>query len=106
MWRSIDHLFFTILVASLVVHFSGAACIVLSPKPPDADLALDDLPDRFARVLLPPKPPEPEVKKEEVAKGEEEPKKDVKKDAKKDPSRSTPRSARTRSRPRWPARAC
>jgi outer membrane biosynthesis protein TonB len=82
-WRSIDHLFFTILAASLVIHFSGAACIALSPKPPDADLALDDLPDRFARVLLPPKPPEPEVKKEEVAKGEE-PKKDVKKDTKKD----------------------
>src|SRR5262249_1563033 len=56
-WRSIDHLFFTILVASLVVHFSGAACIALSPKPPNNDLALDELPDRFAKVLLPPKPP-------------------------------------------------
>src|SRR5262249_60302915 len=58
-WRSIDHLFFTILVASLVVHFSGAACIALSPKPPDNDLALDELPDHFATVLLPPQPPAP-----------------------------------------------
>src|SRR5215470_9369368 len=62
-WRSIDHLFFGILAVSLFLHFAGAACIMLSPKPPDPDLALDELPDRFARVLLPPKQPEPEQPK-------------------------------------------
>ena len=81
-WRSIDHLFFGILAASLFLHFTGAACIMLSPKPPDADLTLDELPDRFARVLLPPKAPEPEQPKaEQTAQAEEkkEPKRDVKK---------------------------
>jgi hypothetical protein len=81
-WRSIDHLFFGILAASLFVHFAGAACILISPKPLDTDLSLDELPDRFARVLLPPKPPEPEQQKApETAQAEE--KKDVKKDVKK-----------------------
>jgi hypothetical protein len=69
-WSSLDHLFFGILALSLLVNFSGAACIALSPKPPDADLTLDDLPDRFAKMLVPPKPPEPEKAKEEE-KGEE-----------------------------------
>jgi len=80
-WRSIDHLFFGILAASLFVHFAGAACIILSPKPPDTDLSLDELPDRFARVLVPAKPPEPEKAPEQTAQVEE--KKDVKKDVKK-----------------------
>jgi len=81
-WRSIDHLFFGILAASLFVHFTGAACIILSPKPPDADLTLDELPDRFARVLVPAKPPEPEAAKPtEVAQADD--KKDQKKDVKK-----------------------
>ena len=81
-WRSIDHLFFGILAVSLFIHFAGAACIMLSPKPPDTDLALDELPDRFARVLLPPKPQEPEQKApEQTAQAEE--KKDVKKEVKK-----------------------
>src|SRR5262245_24949594 len=83
-WRSIDHLFFTILVASLILHFAVAVWIMLSPKPADADLSLDELPDRFARVLLPPKPPEPEQQKapEQTAQTEEkkEPKKDKKKE--------------------------
>jgi hypothetical protein len=81
-WRSIDHLFFGILAVSLFIHFAGAACIMLSPKPPDPDLSLDELPDRFARVLLPPKPPEPEQQKApEQAQNEE--KKEVKKEVKK-----------------------
>src|SRR5215471_4132482 len=81
-WTSIDHLFFGILAASLFLHFLVAALIALSPKPPDADLSLDELPDRFARVLLPPKQPEPEVAKtNEPAQTEE--KKDQKKDVKK-----------------------
>jgi outer membrane biosynthesis protein TonB len=94
LWTSIDHLFFGILVASLFVHFAGAACIALSPKPPDADLSLDELPDRFARVLLPPKPPEPEVAKA-TEPAQTEDKKDQKKDVKKKdlPADATARKA-------------
>lgn len=69
-WSSLDHVFFAILAASVLLNFSGAACIALSPKPPDTDVTLDELPDRFAKLLVPPKPPEPEKPKEE-AKGEE-----------------------------------
>jgi TonB family protein len=74
-WSSLDHLFFAILAASLVVNFSGAACIALSPKPPDSDVTLDEMPDRFAKLLVPPKAPEPEKPKEEP-KGDEEVKKE------------------------------
>jgi outer membrane biosynthesis protein TonB len=92
-WRSIDHLFFGILAASLFLHFVGAACIMLSPKPPDPDLSLDELPDRFARVLVPAKPPEPEKAPEQTAQAEE--KKEVKKEKKKDdlPQDATQRKA-------------
>jgi TonB family protein len=95
-WSSIDHLFFGILAASLFLHFVGAACIVLSPKPLDADLSLDELPDRFARVLLPPKAPEPEQPKATEPTAQTEEKKDAKKDVKKKdelPADSTARKA-------------
>ncbi len=69
-WSSLDHVFFGILAASVLVCFSLAAWIALTPKPADSDVTLDELPDRFAKLLVPPKPPEPEKPKEEP-KGEE-----------------------------------
>jgi hypothetical protein len=94
-WRSIDHLFFAILALSLFLHFAAAALIMLSPKPADPDLALDELPDRFARVLLPPKPPEPEQPKAPEQTAQTEDKKDTKKDVKKKdlPADATARKA-------------
>lgn len=77
LWTSLDHLFFTILAASVLLNFTGAACIALSAKPPDADITLDELPDRFAKLLV---PPAPEEKPKEEPKGEEKvEKKEVKK---------------------------
>ncbi|HYO53809.1 AgmX/PglI C-terminal domain-containing protein [Archangium sp.] len=58
-WRSMDRMFLGILAASLLLHFSGAAIIIASEPPPEPELSLDELPDRFARVLMPPKPEEP-----------------------------------------------
>ena len=69
-WSSMDHVFFAILAVSVLLNFTGAACIALTPKPPDSDVALDELPDRFAKLLVPPPAPEPEKPKEEP-KGEE-----------------------------------
>jgi outer membrane biosynthesis protein TonB len=66
-----DQLFFGILTASLVLHFSGATCIYFTPRPPEAELSLDELPDRFAKVLIPTKAPEPEVKETQTAAAEE-----------------------------------
>jgi outer membrane biosynthesis protein TonB len=60
LWQSMDRVFFTILALSLVLHFSGATFIYLTPKPVETELALDQLPDRFAKVLIPVKLPEPD----------------------------------------------
>ena len=58
-WRTMDRMFFGILAASLLLHFSGAALIIASEPPPEPELELDQLDDRFARVLMPPKQEEP-----------------------------------------------
>lgn len=55
LWRTLDRVFFTILAASLLLHFSGAALIIAAEPPPEPELSLDELPERFARVLMPPK---------------------------------------------------
>jgi len=76
LWQSVDHLFFLILLGSLAVHFSGATYLALLPNTEEAELSLDQLPDRFARVLLPPKPEPtrpktpPEAEKKEAKKEE------------------------------------
>ncbi|PTL79221.1 AgmX/PglI C-terminal domain-containing protein [Vitiosangium sp. GDMCC 1.1324] len=54
-WRTMDRMFFGILAASLFLHFSGAAVIIASEPPKEPELALDQLDDRFVRVLMPPK---------------------------------------------------
>ena len=78
LWTSMDHVFFAILAASVLLNFSGAACIALSAKPPDSDVTLDELPDRFAKLLVPP-PPEADKPKEEPKGEEKVEKKEVKK---------------------------
>lgn len=78
LWTSLDHVFFAILAASVLLNFSAAACIALSAKPPDADVTLDELPDRFAKLLVPP-PVEAEKPKEEAKSEEKVEKKEVKK---------------------------
>lgn len=70
-WAGMDQLFFGILAVSLVLHFSGATCIALSPKPEEPELSLDQLPDRFAKVMMPPEEPKP-PQQEEQQKGNEE----------------------------------
>jgi outer membrane biosynthesis protein TonB len=65
LWQSVDHLFFLILIASLAIHFTAATYLALLPSVEESELALDQLPDRFAKVILPPKLPEPAPPKEE-----------------------------------------
>jgi hypothetical protein len=66
-WRTMDRMFFGILAASLLLHFSGAALIIASEPPPEPELELDQLDDRFARVLMPPKPEEPKKQATDTA---------------------------------------
>ncbi|HEY8211393.1 MAG TPA: AgmX/PglI C-terminal domain-containing protein [Myxococcaceae bacterium] len=82
-WQSMDRLFFTVLAISLLFHFGGATLIALAPKPPEEDLALDELPDRFAKVLIPPKAPEPVKQVEQEGTEQKEEKKEDKDTAKK-----------------------
>jgi hypothetical protein len=65
-FKSMDRLFSVILLASFVVH-SGFYIALASTELPSRDVTLEEIPDRYAKVLLPerlPKPPE-EKKREE-----------------------------------------
>jgi outer membrane biosynthesis protein TonB len=83
-YRAREPLFMTVLAISLLFHLILAIALYLAPKPPDTELELDQLPDRFARVFMPPKPREPERVKEtkpeqaEATEEEKHPKKDDK----------------------------
>ncbi|MCP3138535.1 TonB family protein [Pyxidicoccus xibeiensis] len=57
-WKTMDRVFFGILAASLFIHFSGAALIISAEAPKEAELALDELDDRFVRAIIPQRPPE------------------------------------------------
>lgn len=59
-WRTMDRVFFTILAGSLVFHFAWGAFIISRAPPPEPELALDQLEDRFVSAIIPQKPPEPE----------------------------------------------
>ncbi|MGQ0507463.1 MAG: AgmX/PglI C-terminal domain-containing protein [Myxococcaceae bacterium] len=80
-WQSIDQVFFMILVGSLVVHFSGATIIMLAPMPEEREMTLEELPDRFAKILIPVKVEAPEPPKETAQAGGDEGKKEEKKEA-------------------------
>ncbi len=90
-WQSMDQVFFVILSASLFFHFSGATFIACQPMPEERELSLDELPDRFAKVMMPVKIDPP--KQQEAAKTGTDEKKDDKKDAKKDDSKDAKNAA-------------
>ena len=79
-WRTMDRMFFGILAASLLLHFSGAALIIASEPPPEPELELDQLDDRFARVLMPPKQEEPKKQAPDTAQAAADPPADTQKD--------------------------
>jgi TonB family protein len=59
-WKPMDRVFFTILAGSLLFHFIWGAFIFSSAPPPEPELALDQLEDRFVSAMIPQKQPEPE----------------------------------------------
>ena len=96
-FRTHDRLFVTVLVISLTAHVS--AYVALARTPSREEVTLEEIPDRFAKLLIPEKKPEPVRKKEEkAAPVSAEPKKEEKKveDAKKaeeDPAQVAARKA-------------
>lgn len=64
-FRTLDRLFVTVLVVSLTAHVS--AYVALARTPVREEVTLEEIPDRFAKLLIPEKKPEPPRKKEEKA---------------------------------------
>ncbi|MHA7629021.1 AgmX/PglI C-terminal domain-containing protein [Corallococcus sp. M7] len=60
-WRTVDRVFFGILLSMLVLYVLSVALIVAQPAPVEAEVELDQLEDRFVRAIIPPQP----AKKEE-----------------------------------------
>jgi TonB family protein len=54
-----DKVFMAVLGTSLLLHFTGATCIIFSPMPQEPELTLEELPDRFAKLIIPQKLEEP-----------------------------------------------
>lgn len=81
-----DKLFLGVLAASLAMHFFGATCIALQDKPVEREISLDQLDDRFAKVLIPKKIDEPKPVEEAAgSEAKEEPKAEKKEAKKADP---------------------
>lgn len=57
-FNTIDRTFTAILMAFLIVEFTGAIALSARAVPTD-DVALEELPDRFVKMVVPPKPKEP-----------------------------------------------
>ncbi len=71
-FQSMDRLFVTVLVISFLFHAGTYVALARTPLPPE--VTLEEIPDRYAKVLIPeklPKPPEPEKKEEGASKKEE-----------------------------------
>lgn len=64
-WRTVDRLFFGILVLSLSVHFGLIAAV--SGREVNEDVSLDEIPDRFAKLIIPDKPVTPPKPKAQAA---------------------------------------
>ncbi|RKH50906.1 AgmX/PglI C-terminal domain-containing protein [Corallococcus aberystwythensis] len=71
-WRTVDQLFFGILLSMLVLYVLSVALIVSQPAPVEAEVSLDQLEDRFVRAII---PQQPAKKEEPQEKGSTEQKK-------------------------------
>ena len=93
-WKTMDRVFFAILATSLLVHFAWGAFIFSSAPPPEPELALDELEDRFVKAnIIPQKQPEPEQVAEAPQAAEEAPKQEDKKPASDTKQDSKPQDA-------------
>ncbi|RKG63132.1 TonB family protein [Corallococcus sp. CA054B] len=88
-WRTVDRVFFGILLSMLVLYVLSVALIVAQPAPVEAEVELDQLEDRFVRAIIPPQPPKKDEKPKDAPgpeKKQEEPKTAQKKPASTDPT--------------------
>lgn len=57
-FQSMDRLFVTVLLVSFLLH-SGFYAVLAATDVPSQDLTLEEIPDRYAKVLIPERLPEP-----------------------------------------------
>jgi len=69
-FRSMDRLFVTVLAFSLLVHASAYVALASADLPPE--VTIEQIPDRYAKLLVPDRTPAPPVEKAEEAKGPSE----------------------------------
>ncbi len=79
-WKQVDRLFYTILACSLAVHFGLISAV--SGREISDEVSIDEIPDRFAKLIVPEKPVQP--KKEEQKVAADKPKAEKPKEAKKE----------------------
>jgi len=83
-FKSMDRLFVSVLAISFLVHGGFYVALANTELPPE--VTLEEIPDRYAKVLIPDKLPAPPVEKKEEPKGggeEKKPEETRKPDAKK-----------------------
>ena len=94
-FRTLDRLFVTVLVISLTLHVS--AYVALARTPVREEVTLEEIPDRFAKLLIPERKPEPPRKREERPAPAPEPRREEKKEeakkAEEDPAKAAARKA-------------
>ena len=64
-WKQVDRLFYTILVCSLAVHFGLISAV--SGREVSDEVSIDEIPDRFAKLIVPEKPVTPKKEEQKVA---------------------------------------
>lgn len=82
LWNTMDRTFVTILAGSFLFHFMTMLTVTQRNVPP-SEPGMEEIPDRFAKILMPEKPIEEEKPKEDDAKAEEEKPAEDKKEEKK-----------------------
>ncbi len=71
LWQTIDKVFFGILMGCLIVNFGSVKAITMRAPLPQDELTLEDLPDRFARIIVPDMPAPKKKEKVAIVKEEE-----------------------------------
>lgn len=93
LWNVTDHTFATVLLISLLLHGGAVSAISRRDLPPE-EAAMEEIPDRFAKLLVPDKPPEEEKPKEEEKQAaDEKAPEEEKREEKKDKAASAPKDS-------------
>jgi hypothetical protein len=69
-WNTMDRVFFGILAGVLLLNFGTVRAVTLRESKDEEEITLEELPDRFVKMIIPEKPKEAPKHKEEIAAGD------------------------------------